>query len=135
MNMARSMLKGRKFPNEYWAKVVACIVYVINISPTKIVMSRVPEEAYLGMPSNVSHLRVFVCVDYAHVPKEIRGKLDEKSEKYVFNSYSEQSKAYKLYNPVIKRTIINRDVVFKGQESWNGTVDKIVDARVPLMEE
>ena len=30
---------------------------------------------------------------------------------------------------------MNRDVVFKEQESWNGTIDKTVDAKTPLMEE
>eukprot|EP00253_Pinus_taeda_P005127 PITA_05127 len=53
----------------------------------------------------------------------------------VLEQAREQSKAYKLYNPITKKTIISRDVVFKEQELWNGTVDKIVDAQVPLMEE
>jgi len=61
--------------------------------------------------------------------------LDDKSEKCIFTSYSEQSKAYKLYNPINEKTIINRDVVFKEQEPWNGIVDKTIDAQVPLMEE
>ena len=53
----------------------------------------------------------------------------------LFTGYSEQSKAYKLYNPVTKNTIISRDVVFKEQESWNGTVDTLTDAQTPLMED
>ena len=32
--------------------------------------------------------------------------------------YSEQSKAYKLYNPITKMTIINRDVKFLEYEEW-----------------
>ena len=40
-----------------------------------------------------------------------------------------------MYNPVTKKTIISRDVVFKEQGSWNGTVDKTIDEQVPLMEE
>ena len=32
--------------------------------------------------------------------------------------YSEQSKAYKLYNPITKRTIISRDVKFLEYEEW-----------------
>lgn len=98
-------------------------------------MNRVPKQAWAGMFCDLSHLRVFVCVAYAHVPKERRGKLDDKNENCIFTSYSEQSKAYKLYNTVTKKAIISRDVVFKEQESWNGTVDKTVYAQVPLMEE
>jgi len=89
MNMARSMLKGRNLSNEYWGEAIACAIYVINISPIKSVMEKVPEEAWLGMSCSVFHLRVFGCVSYAHVPKELRGKLDDKSEKCIFTSHSE----------------------------------------------
>eukprot|EP00253_Pinus_taeda_P024740 PITA_24740 len=128
------MLTGRNLSNEYWAEAVACAIYVIKRS-TKSVMDRVPEQVWSGMYCSISHLKVFGCVAYAHVPKERTCKLDDKSEKCIFIGYSEQSKAYKLYKPVSKMTIISRDVVFKEQESWNGAVDKTVDAKVPLMEE
>ena len=52
-------------------------------------MKRVPQEAWSGMSFNVSHIKVFGCVAYAHVPKELRGKLDDKSEKCIFIGYSE----------------------------------------------
>ena len=129
------MLKGRNLSNEYWAEVVSYVFYVINISPTKSMMKKVPEESWPGMSCNISHLRVFGCVAYAHVPKEIKGKLDDKSDECIFTSYSEESKAYKLYIPDTKKTIIKKNVVFKEQESWNGTVDKTIDAHVPLIEE
>ena len=135
MNMTRSMLKARHLSNEYWAEAVACVVYVINRSPTKSVMNRVLKEAWSGMSCSVSHFIVFGCVAYAHVPKKIRGKLDDQSEKCIFTGYSKQSKAYKLYNPVTKKIIISRDVVFKEQESWNGTVGTLTDAQTPIMEE
>lgn len=47
---------------------------------------------------------------YAHVPDELRKKLDNKGEKCIFLGYSDESKAYKLYNPLTKKVIINRDV-------------------------
>ena len=121
------MLKGRNSSNEYWAKAVACAIYVINISPIKSVINRVPKEARSSMSCSVSRFIIFGCVSYAHVPKQIQRKLDDQSEKCIFIGYSEQSKAYKLYNPVIKKTIINRDFVFKKQESWNGTEDKTIE--------
>jgi len=98
------MLKGRNLSNEYWVEAFSCTIYVINISPTKSVMNRVPEQACSGISCSISHLRVFGCVAYAHVPYERRGKLDDKSEKCMFIGYSEQSKAYKLYNHVTKKT-------------------------------
>ena len=91
--MTRRILKPRNLSNEYWAEAVACVVYVINRSPTKSVMNRVPEAAWLGMSCSVYHFRVFGSVAYAHVPKKIRGKLDDQSEKCISVGYSELSKA------------------------------------------
>ena len=78
MEMARSMLKGKNLPIEYWAEVVACAVYILNRSPTRIVRDKIPQEAWSGKHHCVSHFRVFGCIAYAHVPKETRSKLDDK---------------------------------------------------------
>ncbi|RDX69169.1 hypothetical protein CR513_51756, partial [Mucuna pruriens] len=34
LNMARCMLKAKSMPKEFWAKVVSCVVYLSNRSPT-----------------------------------------------------------------------------------------------------
>lgn len=49
---------------------------------------------------------------YAHVPNEKRIKLDDQSVKCVFIGVSEESKAYRLYNPITEKIIISRDVLF-----------------------
>ena len=55
-------------------------------------------------------MRIFGCVAYTHVPDEFRRKLDNKGEKCIFIGYSDELKAYKLYNLITKKVIINRDV-------------------------
>ncbi|KAA0032243.1 integrase [Cucumis melo var. makuwa] len=40
MEMARSMLKAKNLPNEFWGDVVACTVYILNRAPTK----SIPDE-------------------------------------------------------------------------------------------
>jgi len=54
-----------------------------------------PEEAWNGRRPDVSHLKIFGCTAYAHIPDEKRKKLDNKGEKYVFLGVSVCSKAYK----------------------------------------
>ena len=71
MEMARNMMEAKHFPNEYWAEVVATVVYVMNRCPT-------------GMNYSVSHLNFFGYVAYAHVPDELRKKLEKKGQKYIF---------------------------------------------------
>jgi hypothetical protein len=69
----------------------------------------------------VKHFRVFGCVAYTHVPDARRKKLDDKSVKCIFLGVSEESKAYRIYNPLSKKIIISRDVIFAetGKWKWN----------------
>ena len=47
--------------------------------------------------------------------------------------YSEQSKAYRLYNPITKKLIKSHDVEFVEEEAWDGSLDKstTIAASVP----
>jgi hypothetical protein len=72
MNMAKSLLIARKLSKYYWAEAVVCSVYILNRSPTSSVQGKVSEEKWSGSKVNVSHLRIFGCVYFAHVPEEIR---------------------------------------------------------------
>lgn len=40
--------------------------------------NKVTQEAWIGMSFGVAHFRVFGCIAYVHVPKELR-KLDDVS--------------------------------------------------------
>ena len=84
MNMARSMLSHKKLSNEYWVEAVGCSVYLLNRSPRVTVQDKIPEEAWSGTKTSVSHLRVFDCVAFAYVPEELRKKLDKRSERCIF---------------------------------------------------
>ena len=80
-------------------------------------------------------MRVFGCVAYAHVPDQLRKKLDSKGEKCVFIGYCDESKAYKLYNPSTKNLIVSRDVQFCKEEAWDGSVEKTVNMKTSLSHE
>ena len=54
-----------------------------------------------------------------HVPDEKRSKLDDKSQKYILIGYDANSKGYKLYNLIIRKTIISRDVIFDEEGEWD----------------
>ena len=123
MEMARSMLVAKHFPNEYWGEVVTTVAYIMNPCSTKSVKKKVPQESCTCMNHSVSHLKVFGCVAYAHVPYELRKKLDNKGQKCIFDAYSEDTKSYKLYDSFARKVIINRDVQFVENESWVGTVN------------
>ena len=71
MDIVRSMLKEKHFPNDYWAEAVHCASYVLNRSPTKAVMNKVMEEAWSGIKQGVTHMKVFGYVAYAHIPDQL----------------------------------------------------------------
>ena len=110
--MARSLLKGKHLPNQFWAEAVATAVYLLNISPTKAVMNQTPFEAWSGMKPSDRHLRIFSCIAYALVNSQNHHKLDEKCEKCILIGYSLQSKVDRLYNPISDKVIINRNIIF-----------------------
>lgn len=91
----------------------------VEYSSTKVVTNQTSFKAWYDMKPSVSHLRTFGCIAYALINSQNHHKLDEKSEKYILIGYSLQSKAYRLYNPVSGKVIINRNVVFDEKTSWN----------------
>ena len=59
-----------------WAKAARTTVYVQNKSPHGVLGNKTLEEMFSGEKPKVSHLRIFGCPVYIHVPKEKRSKLD-----------------------------------------------------------
>ena len=98
-------------------------------------MNRVLEEAWSGTKQFFTHMRMFGWMAYAHVPDQLRKKLDIKEVKCIFIGYSDESKAYKLYNPSTKKVIINRDVQFIEEESWDGSLEKTVNVKTCMSHE
>ena len=74
-----------------------------NRSPTKAVDGITPFDSWKKKRPSVSHLRVFGCKAYAHVPKYLCGKLDSKTRKCILVGYGEETKGYRLYDPNERR--------------------------------
>ena len=67
---------------------------------------------FSGERPEVSHLNIFGCPVYIHIPKENISKLDPSRKKGLFLGYSEQLKAYRIYIPRYRQIKISRDVTF-----------------------
>eukprot|EP00253_Pinus_taeda_P025753 PITA_25753 len=129
MDMARSMLKAKHLPNDYWAEAINCAAYILNKCPTKAVMNKVPEEAWSGRKQGVTHMKVFGCVAYAHIRDQLRRNLDNKGENCILIGYSEESKSYTLYIPYTKKFFMSRDVQFIEEEAWDGRIEKTMNVK------
>ena len=71
-----------------------------------------PFKEFYGFKPKVSHLRIFGCKAFAHIPKEDRRKLDAKAIKCIFIGYCTDKKAYKMYDPSTHKVFASRDVIF-----------------------
>ena len=83
----------------------------ISCNTHKVLENKAPEEVFSGKRLEVSHLRIFSCLVYIHIPREKRKKLDPSGKKGIFVGYFENSKAYRIYFPGFKKIDISRDVM------------------------
>jgi transposase InsO family protein len=116
MNLVRSMLSEKKMPKNFWPEAVNWAIYVLNRSPTLTVKDVTPQEAWSGVKPTAEHFRVFGCISYAHIPDARRTKLTSKSLLCVLLGVSEESKAYRLYDPTSKKIVVSRDVIFEEEK-------------------
>lgn len=113
MESARAMLCHAGLPNHYWAEAVGTAAYLKNRVVTSAIKEcRTPFERWYERKPDVSHLRVFGCVAYAHVPDCSRQKLDKKADKLRFIGYCTNSKGYRLFDEKTRKLIKSRDVTF-----------------------
>ena len=103
MEAARAMLHDQDLPMHIWAEAARTTVYVQNRTPHRVLENKTPEKVFSGKKPEVSHLRIFGCPVYIHIPKEKRTKLYPSGKKGVFMGYSESSKAYRIYFPRFKK--------------------------------
>jgi hypothetical protein len=97
---------------KFWAEAVNTAIYIKNQCPIKVLESKTPQEAWTDGKLDVSHLRVFGCKAFAHIPDEKKSKLESKSMPCVFLGYCEGTKTYHSMCVETKRIIKGRDVVF-----------------------
>jgi transposase InsO family protein len=122
LEKGRSMVADARTPKFLWSEVVATANYLTNRSPTRANPSGIsPYQRLFGKVPDLSHLRIFGCVAYVHVPDETRTKLDPKTIPCVLTGYSEESKAYRCFNPHTRKILISSDVKFDEHRFWYAT--------------
>ena len=69
MEVAREMVHDQDLPMHLWEKVASITMYVQNRTPHRVLENKTPEEVFSGKKPEVSHLRIFGCPVYIHIPK------------------------------------------------------------------
>ena len=88
------------------------ISFIINRSPSSAIDFKISEEVCLGRPIDYSSLKIFGCLAYVHMQSGERSKLDSKSRKCVFLGFEKGVKGYRVWDPISKKTVTSKDVIF-----------------------
>ena len=92
MEAAREMLHDQDLPMHLWVEADKTVMYVQNCTPHRVLENKTPREVFFSKKLEVSHLIIFGCPIYIHIPKEKRTNLDAFGKKSIFVGYSESSK-------------------------------------------
>jgi len=113
MDKAMAMLHAAGLLGGFWECAVDTTVHVYNRSPTRTLTWHTPYELWnSGQIPDVSHLRIFGCKGYMHVPSDKRCKLDAKAVKVTLVGYEPGSKGYRLWDRHAHSLRLSRDVTF-----------------------
>ena len=137
MEMVRTMFYGTKVPLSLWPEVVEYATYILNRTPAKRTADSTitPHEYWTGYKPDASYYRIFGCVGYFQIPKELRTKLDFKSCTGYFIGLCETRKAWKLWSPSLRRVIYSRNVEFNEHLFSNETGENLSMTYTNIFEE
>jgi hypothetical protein len=91
------MVHDLDLPMFLWVEAHCTEICILNRCPRELLKDITPKEAFIWKNLEVLHFRVFKSQIYIHVPKEKRMKLEPSSLEGILVSYSDSSKAYKIY--------------------------------------
>ena len=123
VGMPRSMLKASGLPGSFWGEAANTAVYILNRTTTRGTGGKTPYELWNGSTPALHHLWTFGCVVHVRNAGPHPKKLDDRSQRMIFVGYKPGSKAYRVYDPTIRRIHISRDAVFDEEARWEWGAD------------
>ena len=84
---AVAMLKHFGLSDGFLAEGLLMAIHIINLSPSRPLGYKIPQELWSGKTSDFGKLRIFGCEAYVLVPKDDRRKLKSRSWKCIFLGY------------------------------------------------
>ena len=72
MEATIAMLHDQDLPMHLWEEAARTLVYAHNYTPHRVLENKTPEEVFSSKKLEFSHLKIFSCPVYIHIPKEKR---------------------------------------------------------------
>ena len=112
MEAVKMMIHDQDLPMCLWAEAAMATVYVHNQLFHSALWFKTLEDMFTRKKPKVSHIKIFGCPVFIHIPKQKRNKMEPLGKKGIFVGYYEVSKAFRIYIPGHHHIEIIRDVTF-----------------------
>lgn len=107
----KTMLFDSRLLKNLQLEIVQTAAYLRNRILTK-GEDRTLEERQSDKRLDLAHLKVFECIAYALINKNLQDKLKQNLQKTIFIGYSKTVSHYRLQDSETKRVVIATDVAF-----------------------
>lgn len=113
---ARAMLLAHGSAKFLWQEAFAYACYLKNRTPTHTLRGVTPYELLWNKRPDIQDAQEFGIPCWVLVPNNwCTGKLDAKSEKYLFTGISDNSAGWRYYTPGMRQILVSRNVIFQWQ--------------------
>src|SRR5213078_1203832 len=117
--MVRPMLHHPGYPLELWGEAVLAACYLSNRLPSRALDGKTPFETWFGYKPDVTHLRKWGCVAYAHILEHLQKKLNVKGHCGIFVGYDNPNRMYRIFDPATNKIISTKDWIISENEFWD----------------
>ena len=118
-----------------WVEATSKVVYIHNRSLYAVLDEKKPKVVFTGEKLDISHLQIFGCPMYIHIPKEKRTNMETFINKGPFVGYNETSKGFKIYVPVEGHVEVSWDVTFHEEVAFKQSKELECDLETEEIED
>ena len=109
--MARSLLLYIGLPKYLWDELILTAAYLSNRSPHSALGMQTPYKKIYGEEADLSLLTIIGTRAFVRIETYTK-RLGDKAWEGRLCGYSQESKAYRIYNPETRKVVESRNVVF-----------------------
>ena len=111
--MLTAVLTHMDLPTHWWSLALPWVTWVRNVLPSRALQaSETPYTKAIGVPPDLSMLKVFGCMCQYLVPSRKHRKLDTKAQWAIHAGFEAGMKGWKLLDVTTGTFIVSRDVYF-----------------------
>ena len=107
-----AIMHHHNVPKNWWHFAMEHANNVLNMLPSKALNNRTPYYMWTGKAPDVTRLRVFGCLAYAHLDGKKLPKLEARAVPCVYLGHSTEGDGWKLWNWTTDKIIVCRSVEF-----------------------